>query len=294
MQARSRNSVKLACVPSCLEASQLLCIGPWWVAPAGPTAGGDASQRRPTPSGQSPRLARSPLGGCVGLHPHGSFAALCLLRPLGLSQAHPKREVPTCVHTPAVSPGDPRARAAPLATARGRQLTSVARLEWRLAFLGAESRAGTPLVTTGVHKLPRAGTRRTGDDGLAHDAGPFTQTTLMTPAPLPKYAFRTHSMENKSRRGLRGHGGPQLSTRKMRGASTTRSATRQPWPRQTTRTPSRTSMERLKRARAAPHHGERLLPNDPRAARRSPEPVKRAVSTACVRRLPHQKPTDFR
>ena len=32
--------------------------------------------------------------------------------------------------------------------------------------------------------------------------------------------------------------------------------------------------------RAAPRHGERLLPNDPRAAQRSPEPVERAVSTA--------------
>ena len=32
--------------------------------------------------------------------------------------------------------------------------------------------------------------------------------------------------------------------------------------------------------RAAPHHGERLLPNDPRAAQRSPEPVELAVSTA--------------
>ena len=32
--------------------------------------------------------------------------------------------------------------------------------------------------------------------------------------------------------------------------------------------------------RAAPRHGERLLPNDPPAAQRSPEPVELAVSTA--------------
>ena len=58
---------------------------------------------------------------------------VCFLRPLCLSRAHPNREVPTCVHTPAASSNDQRAS---LATARGRQLPSVARLEWRRGRAG--------------------------------------------------------------------------------------------------------------------------------------------------------------
>ena len=65
-------------------------FGAVYVALAGPTAGGDDSQRRPKPSDQSLRLDRS---RCA------AAASACIRKGASLlSQACPKRQVPTCVH----------------------------------------------------------------------------------------------------------------------------------------------------------------------------------------------------
>ena len=132
----------------------------------------------------------------------------------------------------------------------------------------------------------RADIRRTRGDGLAHNAGSPAADDSRDPAPLPKNALRAHSIENKVRRCSAYEAMEALTQARERQEEARRLYPQKCEEAAVAETMFNDTMKDTPKnfktvtMRADPLlTTARLLLNDPRAARRSPEPLERQFST---------------